>query len=130
MVVLPARACPCCLPAAKCVYVDEDFELITFDFVTEPSTHGAFLVPICKAYKALVPDQSKAVQISHLGHGVASMRNISRLPQVPTLVNRINELQQPQSQQQPGLQVRRGMGAAYGSWELGVLSSAGCVNSS
>ncbi len=46
--------------AAKCVYVDEDFELITFDFVTEPSTHGAFLVPVCKPYKRPIPDQSKA----------------------------------------------------------------------
>lgn len=27
-------------PKAKCVYVDDDFELITFDFVTEPSTRG------------------------------------------------------------------------------------------
>ncbi len=25
-------------PASKCVFVDDDFELITFDFVTEPST--------------------------------------------------------------------------------------------
>lgn len=28
------------------VTVDEDFELIAFDFVSEPSTHGAFMAPI------------------------------------------------------------------------------------
>lgn len=54
-------------PKAKCVYVDDDFELITFDFVTEPSTRGAYLVPIRKAFKHTVPDQSKAVQVSHAG---------------------------------------------------------------
>jgi hypothetical protein len=31
--------------------VDEDFQLITFDFVTEPSNAGAYLVPICKKYR-------------------------------------------------------------------------------
>ena len=39
------------------MYVDDDFELITFDFVTEPSTKGAYLVPIRKAYKKPLPDQ-------------------------------------------------------------------------
>mmetsp|Transcript_32615 Transcript_32615/g.72047 ORF Transcript_32615/g.72047 Transcript_32615/m.72047 type:complete len:600 (+) Transcript_32615:290-2089(+) len=80
-------------PKAKCVYVDDDFELITFDFVTEPSTKGAYLVPIRKAYKFMIPDQSKCVQISHLGHGVVSMQNIPKLPEATTIVARINQLQ-------------------------------------
>jgi len=28
------------------VYIQEDFELITFDFVSDPSTEGAFLMPV------------------------------------------------------------------------------------
>lgn len=83
-------------PKAMVVYVDDDFELITFDFVTEPSTCGAFLVPVCRAYRACVPDQSKTVQISHLGHGVVSMNLIPKLPDVTALAQRINELQAQQ----------------------------------
>lgn len=53
-------------PHSKCVYVDEDFELITFDFVTEPSTHGAYLVPIQKRYKrGPIPDQRKLVSLAN-----------------------------------------------------------------
>lgn len=33
------------------VLVDDDFQLITFDFVTEPSNEGAYLVPICKKFR-------------------------------------------------------------------------------
>lgn len=44
-------------PAQKCIYVDDDFELITFDFVTEPSTRGAYLVPVQRHFKKAVPDQ-------------------------------------------------------------------------
>ncbi len=40
--------------------MDDDFELITFDFVTEPSTRGAYLAPVQKRYKRPVPDQGKA----------------------------------------------------------------------
>lgn len=29
-----------------CVYIQDDFELITFDFVSDPSTEGAFLLPV------------------------------------------------------------------------------------
>ena len=80
-------------PEAKCVYVDDDFELITFDFVTEPSTKGAYLVPIVRQYRKPLPDQAKCVHVAHLGHGVVSMCNVPRLPDVRTLVGRINELQ-------------------------------------
>lgn len=38
-------------PAHNRVLVDEDFQLITFDFVTEPSNAGAYLVPIHTKYK-------------------------------------------------------------------------------
>ncbi|KAF5843548.1 hypothetical protein DUNSADRAFT_14464 [Dunaliella salina] len=79
---------------AKCVFVDDDFELITFDFVTEPSTKGAYLVPMSVPYKHPVPDQTKCVQTAFLGHGVVSMRNIPRLPSVYHLARRIKELQE------------------------------------
>jgi len=79
---------------AKCVFVDDDFELITFDFVTEPSTKGAYLVPMSVPYKHPVPDQTKCVQTAFLGHGVVSMRNIPRLPSVNHLARRIKELQE------------------------------------
>lgn len=39
-------------PTTLAMHVDEDFELITFDFVTEPSTRGAFLVPLCSTYRS------------------------------------------------------------------------------
>mmetsp|Transcript_18408 Transcript_18408/g.46554 ORF Transcript_18408/g.46554 Transcript_18408/m.46554 type:complete len:728 (-) Transcript_18408:628-2811(-) len=108
-------------PKAKCVYVDDDFELITFDFVTEPSTRGAYLVPIRRAYRARVPDQSKAVQIAHLGHGVVSMMHVPRLPEVAALVSRINELHAQQvaeevmaAQAAAGLTLRPPAAAAVG----------------
>ncbi|KAG2455019.1 hypothetical protein HYH02_000844 [Chlamydomonas schloesseri] len=80
-------------PASKCVFVDDDFELITFDFVTEPSTRGAYLAPVQKKYKRPVPDQSKVVAISHLGHGVVAMEKVSRVPGPAVLVQRVAELQ-------------------------------------
>ena len=50
-------------PKLNVVYVDDDFELITFDFVTEPSTKDAYLVPIRRAYRHRVPDQRRRVQV-------------------------------------------------------------------
>jgi hypothetical protein len=38
-------------PANNRVLVDDDFQLITFDFVTEPSNAGAYLVPIRSKYR-------------------------------------------------------------------------------
>eukprot|EP00775_Hariotina_reticulata_P010278 gene10278-10437_t len=38
-------------PSKQRVLVDDDFQLITFDFVTEPSNAGANLVPICKKFR-------------------------------------------------------------------------------
>jgi hypothetical protein len=35
------------------VEVDEDFELIGWDFVSNPSTHGAFMVPVNESYNPL-----------------------------------------------------------------------------
>uniref|UniRef100_A0A7S1XAC1 Uncharacterized protein n=1 Tax=Tetraselmis chuii TaxID=63592 RepID=A0A7S1XAC1_9CHLO len=76
--------------ANGCITVQNDFELITFDFVTEPSTQGAFLrpldvpyrwkvdVPYCRKmdlpccrkldirYPRKRPDQSRTVALSHL----------------------------------------------------------------
>ncbi|KXZ48692.1 hypothetical protein GPECTOR_26g595 [Gonium pectorale] len=80
-------------PASKCVFVDDDFELITFDFVTEPSTRGAYLAPVQRRYRRPVPDQNKVVAISHLGHGVVAMEKVARVPGPAVLVQRIAELQ-------------------------------------
>eukprot|EP00873_Tetraselmis_striata_P014911 jgi/Tetstr1/435175/TSEL_002631.t1 len=49
-----------------CITVQGDFELITFDFVSEPSTQGAFLRPLDLPYRRKLPDQSHAVALSHL----------------------------------------------------------------
>lgn len=37
--------------ATQLMFVDKDFQLITFDFVTEPSNVGAFLVPLGRKYR-------------------------------------------------------------------------------
>ncbi len=80
------------------MFVEDDFELITFDFVTEPSTLDAFLAPLQRRYSGgggggRIPDQSHIVQIAHLGHGVCSHDNITRLPKVKVLVSYIKMLQ-------------------------------------
>lgn len=77
----------------KCVFVDDDFELITFDFVTEPSTKDAYLVPIQQTWKLPAPNQRKVIQIAHLGHGTCSMDLVPELPQGSTLAARIGELE-------------------------------------
>jgi hypothetical protein len=56
-------------PEDGLVYVDDDFELITFDFVTEPSNAGAFLVPLAAPYHGRLPSQAKATQVGGLGSG-------------------------------------------------------------
>ena len=86
------------IPKEDAMFVEDDFELITFDFVTEPSTVDAFLVPLQRLYNGSIvggriPDQSKMVQIAHLGHGVCSHDNITRLPKVQALVSHMQMLQ-------------------------------------
>lgn len=39
-------------PAHKNVYIHHDMELIAFDFVSEPSTPGAILVPVPVPYES------------------------------------------------------------------------------
>ena len=72
---------------------NQDFELITFDFVAEPATADAFLFPIQRRFKGLIVDQAKMVQVSHLGHGACLMENVPKLPSVRMLANRIGTLQ-------------------------------------
>jgi len=48
-----------------CIRIQNDFELITFDFVTEPSTHGAFLQPV-ETKIGRTPEQSAAVALSRV----------------------------------------------------------------
>ena len=122
------------------MYVDNDFELITFDFVTEPSTVDAFLAPMQRRYSgslggggmasSIIPDQAKIVQIAHLGHGVCSMDNISRLPKVKALVSHIRMLQ-GQVGSPPIFNMFRGKGGASAfltdALQLDhVIMSAGC----
>mmetsp|Transcript_1518 Transcript_1518/g.1727 ORF Transcript_1518/g.1727 Transcript_1518/m.1727 type:complete len:360 (-) Transcript_1518:514-1593(-) len=38
-----------------CVYIQDDFELITFDFVSDPSTEGAYLLPVQEKIDAPQP---------------------------------------------------------------------------
>ncbi|GAX75735.1 hypothetical protein CEUSTIGMA_g3178.t1 [Chlamydomonas eustigma] len=73
--------------------VDEDFDLITFDFVTDPSTQDAYLVPIQKQYKAKVPNQIKAVLTAHLGHGTCLIERIAKMPDPSKLARHIRQLQ-------------------------------------
>lgn len=40
------------LSEGDAVEVQDDFELTTFDFVSTPSTHGAYLFPVNEGYKA------------------------------------------------------------------------------
>eukprot|EP00955_Chlamydomonas_euryale_P055806 356225-Chlamydomonas_euryale.AAC.4 len=84
-------------PRHRCIYVDDDFELITFDFVTEPSTRGAFLIPVRGAYHEPIPNQDKLVQVAHLGHGVCGLEHVPKLPTPALLGARIAELQSEQA---------------------------------
>jgi hypothetical protein len=49
------------------VQVQDDFELIAFDFVSNPSTHGAFLKPVNESKQAgIITQESKYIQINKL----------------------------------------------------------------
>jgi len=73
--------------------VEEDFDLITFDFVTDPSTQEAYLLPIQYQYKNRIPDQTKAVHTAHLGHGCCSIGQIAMMPEAALLARFIKTLQ-------------------------------------
>jgi hypothetical protein len=40
-----------CDPGGQAVVVEPDYQLITFDFVPEPSNAGAYVVPINRPYR-------------------------------------------------------------------------------
>jgi hypothetical protein len=49
------------------VQVQDDFELIAFDFVSNPSTHGAFLKPVNESKQSgLISQKNKYIQINKL----------------------------------------------------------------
>lgn len=81
----------------KCIM--SNFELITFDFVTEPSTKGAFLLPYVQRYPGPVPQQDAAVAMSRLGLGSVLPEQLPELPHV-------RDLQAGFADFQRGLQVR------------------------
>lgn len=77
---------------SNALIVEEDFDLITFDFVTDPSTQDAYLVPLREQYKGRLPDQSKAVLTAHLGHGTCSIEMVSNIPGAARLAQHIRAL--------------------------------------
>lgn len=62
----------------KCIM--DNFELITFDFVTEPSTRGAWLLPYAGRFAAPVPEQRYAEAVSRLGVGAVLPEQFPLLP--------------------------------------------------
>ena len=64
----------------KCIM--DNFELITFDFVTEPSTRGAWLLPYAGTYHQSIPLQSDAEAASRLGVGAVLPEQFPMLPSI------------------------------------------------
>ena len=75
----------------KCIM--NNFELITFDFVTEPSTKGAWLLPYVATYSATIPRQPAAVELSRLGVGAVPLEQWSALPSAASLREGFAEFQ-------------------------------------
>ena len=73
--------------------VEDDFDLITFDFVTDPSTQEAYLLPIPYQCKTRIPDQTKVVHTAHLGHGTCSIGRIAEMPEAAIIASHIKALQ-------------------------------------
>lgn len=70
------------LPGKQYKCIMDNFELITFDFVTEPSTHGAWLLPYAANYLGRVPDQQRAEGLSSLGVGALPIECTRALPRL------------------------------------------------
>eukprot|EP00878_Enallax_costatus_P023761 GHUV01025302.1.p1 GENE.GHUV01025302.1~~GHUV01025302.1.p1 ORF type:complete len:234 (+),score=69.75 GHUV01025302.1:263-964(+) len=68
-------------PSTQQMFVDKDFQLITFDFVTEPSNAGAFLVPIGRKYRSAACDYCSSQHgVSHLWvHVFAALQLLERV---------------------------------------------------
>ena len=49
----------------EAVYIHEDFDLIAFDYVADPSTYGAYMEPIDGAWRGPLQDHSDVVQEAH-----------------------------------------------------------------
>jgi hypothetical protein len=64
----------------KCIM--DNFELITFDFVTEPSTRGAWLLPYAGCYHQAMPQQPFAEAVSRLGVGAVLPEQFPMLPSI------------------------------------------------
>lgn len=60
----------------------DNFELITFDFVTEPSTRGAWLLPYAGSYHQAMPQQPFAEAVSRLGVGAVLPEQFPMLPSI------------------------------------------------
>ena len=81
------------VPGQQCKCIMQNFELITFDFVTEPSTKGAWLLPYAGRYSAAVPSQKVAEAVSRLGVGAVALSEVARLPPVRYLQAGLAEFQ-------------------------------------
>eukprot|EP01023_Acetabularia_acetabulum_P053425 TRINITY_DN5981_c0_g2_i11.p1 TRINITY_DN5981_c0_g2~~TRINITY_DN5981_c0_g2_i11.p1 ORF type:complete len:375 (-),score=30.12 TRINITY_DN5981_c0_g2_i11:245-1369(-) len=53
----------------KAAVIQKDFDLITLDFVPEPSTSGAFVLPMVDKYIGVIADQRGILEASKLGVG-------------------------------------------------------------
>jgi hypothetical protein len=102
--------------------VDDDFELITFDFVNDPSTTDAYLLPLAKRYHAHVPDQTRILQLAHLGYGSVLMRDIVLLPSAAQLVSAIKNLRQQHVKSQKQASVPVCTAASCCPWSCAVCS--------
>eukprot|EP01026_Neomeris_dumetosa_P021504 TRINITY_DN1878_c0_g1_i2.p2 TRINITY_DN1878_c0_g1~~TRINITY_DN1878_c0_g1_i2.p2 ORF type:complete len:275 (-),score=21.69 TRINITY_DN1878_c0_g1_i2:181-1005(-) len=58
--------------------IQNDFDLITLDFVTEPSTNGAFVIPMVQKYQGQIQDQSRLLHLAKLGVGALPFNDLSQ----------------------------------------------------
>jgi hypothetical protein len=70
------------LPGKRYKCIMNNFELITFDFVTEPSTKGAWLLPYSQRCPVPIPTQQTAEALSRLGIGSVLPEQLQQLPHV------------------------------------------------
>jgi hypothetical protein len=107
----------------KCIM--SNFELITFDFVTEPSTKGAWLLPYFAPYSARVPPQPAAAALSRLGVGAVPLEQWPHLPRASDLRAGFAEFQRRLQARPPFARQAEGSLAELLSQALGVCFRQG-----
>ena len=79
------------IPGKRYKCIMSNFELITFDFVTEPSTKGAWLLPWVDRYSNPIPRQPVAEALSRLGIGAVPPAQLGALPDVDKIEESLHE---------------------------------------